>query len=464
MTKHYDIIVIGSGAGSKLARPAAQKGLKAAIIEKDKLGGTCLNRGCIPSKILIHPADVALEMKEANNLNIKSVTPQIHFKKLMERINKTTDSDSNKIKAWYESKKIENLDYYAGEAKFVEDKVIEVNGERLSADKIIIAVGARPFVPPVKGLNETPYWTSTEALRARELPKRLIVIGGGYIGVELGHAYSALGSKTEFIVREGGCLARVDKDIREEFQNVFEQRNKIHVSTDTKEVSYDKKKKEFTVTFDDHSGKIKKIKADQVLVATGVKPNNDLLDLENTTIKVSPRGFIEVDNNMETSVKGIYALGDCVGNFMFRHSANFEAEYLFDKIIENKKGTIAYPPMPWAVFTNPQVAGVGITQDELEAKGKVEGEDFIVGKHEYIHSGMGEALQSKYGFVKLIFDMKGNFLGAGIIGPESSNMIHMAIILLTMNAKIEDFFKFIYIHPALPEVFRNAARSAKAKL
>ncbi len=466
MTTHYDLIVIGSGAGSKLARPAAQKGLKAAIIEKDKLGGTCLNRGCIPSKLMIHPADVGLEIREAKKFDIKNDPKfSVNFKKLMERINNTTDSDSNKIKTWYESKKIENLDFYHGEAKFVEDKVIEINGELISGDKIVIAVGARPFIPPIKGLDSTPYWTSTEALRARVQPKKLIVIGGGYIGVELGHAYSGLGTEVEFIVREKGCLALVDKDAREEFERVFEQRHKIHVSTDTKEVSYDEKKKEFTVTFDDHTtGKLKKIKADQVLVATGVKPNNDLLHLETTSIKTTPRGFIEVNKNMETSLPGVYALGDCVGNYMFRHSANFEAEYLYDKLIDEKKGEIEYPPMPWAVFTNPQIAGVGLTQDQLEAMGKVEGEDFIVGKHEYRHSAMGEALLSETGFVKLIFDKNGYFLGSTIIGAEASNMIHMAIILLTMHAKIEDFFKFVYIHPALPEVFRNAARSARSKL
>jgi dihydrolipoamide dehydrogenase len=466
MTKHYDLIVIGSGAGSKLARPAAQKGLKAAIIEKDKLGGTCLNRGCIPSKLLIHPADVALEIKEAKKFDIKVDTKfQVNFKKLMTRINTTTDSDSNKIKTWYESKKVPGLDYYHGTAKFVEDKVIEINGELLSADKIVIGVGARPFIPPIKGLSETPFWTSTEALRARELPKRLIVIGGGYIGVELGHAFSALGSNTEFIVRERGCLALVDKDAREEFERVFESRNTIHVSTDTNEVSFDSKKKEFTVTFDDHiSKKNKKIKADQVLVATGVKPNNDLLGLETTTINLNKRGFIEVNEHMETSCPGVYALGDCVGHYMFRHSANFEAEYLYDKLIDSKHEKIEYPPMPWAVFTNPQVAGVGLTQDDLENMGKVEGEDFIVGKHDYKNSAMGEALQSEVGFVKLIFDKNGYFLGSTIIGAEASNMIHMAVILLTMHAKIEDFFKFVYIHPALPEVFRNAARTARSKL
>ena len=148
---------------------------------------------------------------------------------------------------------------------------------------------------------------------------------------------------------------------------------------------------------------------------------------------------------------------------MFRHSANFEAEYLYEKLLENKKEKLKYPPIPWAVFTNPQIAGVGFSEKDLKEKGMIEGEDYIIGKHEYKHSGMGEALQSEYGFVKLIFDMKGKFLGANIIGVEASNMIHMAIILLTMSAKIDDFFKFVYIHPALPEVFRNAARTAKNK-
>ena len=212
----------------------------------------------------------------------------------------------------------------------------------------------------------------------------------------------------------------------------------------------------------DEDGKTRTVKGDNLLVATGVKPNNDLLGLENTKIKTNKFGYMEVDKYMETAVKGVYGIGDCVGNYLFRHSVNFETEYLIDIWLEKgKKVPIKYPPMPHAIFTNPQVAGVGLTEQELINK-KI---PYVVGKNNYINSAMGQALLSEYGFVKLLFHKKTKkLLGAHIIGPESSNMIHMLIVFITMGAKVDDLLKIIYVHPALPEIVRNAARKAQAQL
>lgn len=458
--KKYDVIVIGSGAGAKIARPAAQKGLKAAIIEKDKLGGTCLNRGCIPSKMLIHPADVALEMKHADKFQLKpKKNPEVNFAKLTRRINKVTDGDSNSIKAAYESGRIKGLDYYHGTATFESDKVIKINGKLITADKIVIGVGARPMVPPIPGLEGTPYMTSTEALRNRHLPKKMIVIGGGYIGCELGGAYQALGTNVHFFTR-GGFIGRADTDLREEFTKSFGKRVVVHESVQTTNIEY--KRGKFTIHYK-QKGKRKQDSCDALLVATGVRPNNDLLKLENTKIKLSDRGFVKVNKNLETNVKGVYAFGDCVGNYMFRHSANFEAEYLFDELIVKKgrnKKPIKYPPMPWAMFTNPQVAGVGASEDELIAK-KI---PYVKGVNNYIDSAMGQALLSEEGFVKLLFHKKTKkLLGAQMIGHEASVMVHLAIIFMQQNAKVDDLLDIIYVHPALPEIFRNAARKAKAQ-
>jgi len=458
--KKYDIIVIGSGAGAKIARPASQRGFKAAIIEKDKLGGTCLNRGCIPSKMFIHPADVAQEISNAKKFNINVNSKfKVNFAKLTKRINKTTDSDSNSIKSAYSSGKFKNLDYYHGIANFVEDKVIKINGKLISADKIVISVGARPIAPPIEGLKETPYMTSTEALRNRVLPKKMIVIGGGYIGCELGGAYQALGSDVHFFTR-GGFIGRIDSEVREEFTKAFSKRVVVHESVQTTKVEY--KRKKFTIYYK-QKGKKKQDICDQLLVAIGVKPNNDLLKLENTKIKLNERGFIKVNKNLETSVKGVYALGDCVGNYMFRHSANFEAEYLFNELVIKKgrnKKTINYPPMPWSMFTNPQVAGVGANEDELISK-KI---PYVKGVNKYIDSAMGQALLSEEGFVKLLFHAKTKkLLGAQIIGHEASILIHLAIIFMTNKATVDDLLEIIYVHPALPEIFRNAARKAQAE-
>lgn len=458
--KTYDLIVIGGGGGLKLVGPALKKNKKIAVIEKDRLGGTCLNRGCIPSKMLIHPADVALEIKNAKRFDLRN-NPKIstNFSKLIERISNVTYSDSMGVKKSYNSNP--NIDFYNKEAKFISDKEIKVGKEIISGKNIIIAVGARPAIPPIEGLSKTPYWTSTDALRAKKLPKSLVVIGGGYIGVELGHAYSALGSKVSFLVR-GKMIAREDSQIIERFESAFAKEHNLIKEVSTDKVEY--KNKKFIVTYSDLNGKKKKITTDALLVATGVKPNNDTLGLENTSIKLNERGFIKVDKYMKTDVKNIYAIGDCVGNYMFRHSVNFEGEYLADVLFgDNKKApsAISYPPMPHAIFTNPQIAGVGYTEDELKEK-KI---DYVVGYNEYKDSAMGMALLEEVGFCKLLFDKKTKkLLGAHIIGPEASDMIHMCIAYITMKATVNDMLNMIYVHPALPEIVRNCARKAEKLL
>ncbi|MFQ5620401.1 MAG: dihydrolipoyl dehydrogenase [Candidatus Nanoarchaeia archaeon] len=451
--KKYDIIVIGTGGGTKL-RPASELGYKVAMIEKGKLGGTCLNRGCIPSKMLIYPAHVATHTKDAKKINLNTQFKGADFSKLISRINRDINSDSNAIEEYYKTTK--KFDFYKGEAKFISDKIVEVNGKKLTAKYIFIAVGARPRIPPIPGLEGTPYMTSTEALTNKKLPKKLLVIGGGYIACEIGYAYSALGSSVEFIVRSG-LLGREDSDIQKEFAKVFTKQQKVHLGHSTQKVEY--KNTTFTLTLKDKKGKTKKLKGDALLVATGVIPNNDKLNLQNTKIKLNKRGFLKVNKYLETNVKGVFGLGDCVGNYMFRHSVNFEGEHLFNTLIKKKKkNPIKYPPMPHAVFSYPEIAAVGKTEDEL----KKEGEKYIVGMNTYKKSAQGMARKPDHGFVKLLFDKKSRkLLGAHIIGDEASNMIHQLIYAMTFNAKAEDLLNMIYIHPALPEIVRNAVRKAQ---
>ncbi len=453
----FDLITIGSGGGAKLSSPAASMGFKVAVIEKDRLGGTCLNRGCIPSKMLIHPADVAIGIKEAKRFDILNDPKfSVDFAKLINRISATVDGDSDKIVSSYT--KHPNITYIKGEAKFVGNKMIEVNGEQMTADKIFIAVGARPQIPNIPGLAGTPFMTSTEALRSTTLPASMIVLGGGYIACELGHAYGALGTKTTFLVRSF-LLRHEDSEVATEFQKVFSQYHDIRLGATPTKVEYSNG--EFTVHFT-QSGQNQTIKAQALLVATGITCNSDTLDLLNTDIEMKTGGLVKVNEYLETNVEGVYALGDCIGNYYFRHSVNFEGEYLFDYLFGGKaKKPIAYPPVPHAVFTHPQIAGVGKTEDEL----KKEGVDFIVGLNPYKSSAMGMALLSESGFCKLLFERKSRrLLGGHIIGDEASNMIHMVIAYMNMNATLDDMLRTIYIHPALPEIVRNAARKAKTAL
>jgi dihydrolipoamide dehydrogenase len=462
--KTYDLIIIGSGGGTKL-RPAADRGHKVAIIEKDALGGTCLNRGCIPSKMLIYPADLITHWQEDRaKFGITGGGDfTIDFTALTTRTTETVQKDSQGIAAMYQ--KHPQVDYYHGQAQFVSGKVIEVNGEQLTADKIFVATGARPSIPPIPGLLGTPFFTSTEALQSENQPKTMIVIGGGYIAMELGHFYAATGTKVTFLVR-GEFVGAEDKDIRAAFTENFSKRHSIVRIDAINEVSYQENstEKEFTVSITNKQGEVEILKAESLFVATGVQPNSDTLALQNTAIKTNDKGFIEVNEYLETGEPGVFAFGDVVGKFLFRHSVNFEGEYLYSQHYSDDgemlmPGPIVYPPMPHAIFSYPQIAGVGVTEDELEKAGKVLGQDYVVGMNEYKNTAMGMAMLPKVGLVKLIAEKDtGRIIGAHIVGDKASDLIHMLIASMTMKATAGDLLKMIYIHPALSEAIRNAAR------
>ena len=427
-------------------------------MEKEGGGGMCFNRGCIPSKMRIHPADVAHEIREAHKFDIHNNPAfTVNFKNLITRISDTIDRDSASIATGYGQNP--NIDYYKAQAKFVADKIVKVNGEQLTADRIFIAVGARPAIPHIPGLAGTPFMTSTEALRNTELPKKLIVLGAGYIAVELGYAYGALGTDVEFVVRSR-FLRKEDSQIAEEFTRVFSNKFRSHVGCIPTKIEH--VNDQFIMTIRNAQGHSLQLKADALLVATGIVSNADTLQLQNTQIQLDKNGFVQVDEHLQTKAKDVYALGDCIGRYFYRHTVNFEGEYLFDSIFAKTRcGPIQYPPIPHAIFTNPQIAGVGKTEDRL----KQEGVNYVAGVNSYAKSAMGMALLSDHGFCKILIDRKTKkILGAHIIGDEASNMIHMLIAFMNKEATLDDLLNMIYIHPALPEIVRNAARKAKTVL
>ena len=457
--KHYDIIIIGWGGGLKL-RPAANMWKTVAIIEKEDLGGTCLNRGCIPSKMLIYPSDLATHAREdAKKLHISGLeNPKIDFENLVTDTTQQVTSDSQSIAPNFE--KHPNITLYSWEGKFIEDKIIEVNREKITADTIYIATGSRPAIPPIEWLKDTPYMTSRQALRNTKLPQKMIIIGWWYIAVELGHAYGAAGCDVHFLVRSS-MIKNEDKDIREAFQEDFAKRYNLHFGVSPTKVEY--KNNTFFVTLD--TGEV--MESDALFVATGVQPNSDSLGLENTQITTNKRGYIEVDDFLETKVAWVYALWDVVWNYLFRHSVNFEGEYLLSQHHEwAEKKSIIYPPVPHAIFTYPQIAGVGVTEDQLIQEGKEIWKDYETAIHNYKNSAMGSAMKAEFGFVKLIAEKKtGKLIGAHIIGEKSSDLIHMLIVLVSSGQTVSFMVhNMIFIHPALSEVIRNAARTLYRKI
>ena len=400
--------------------------------------------------MLIHAAEVMTEINNAKHHDIHNIgQPTIDFKKLVDWVNDTVDAESDSIPPVYE--KHPNIDYYSDTATFRDKHTLQVGDVEISAKKFFLPVGARPNIPSISGLNKTPYLTSKEALRLTKQPKSMIIIGGGYIATELGFFFSALGTQVTFVLRST-FLREMDTEISDLFNQTFSKQVNVVYGV-PKSIKY---QQEFELLMDDGT----RIASDTCLVCTGITPNSDLLNLDKAGVETDERGFIMVNEFLQTSQPHIWAFGDVIGKYAFRHSANFEGEYVFNHVFKNHKEAIDYPPVPYAVFTQPQVAGVGYSEDDL----KKAGIDYVVGTNNYSSSAMGMALRSEIGKVKLLFDKQSQeLIGAHIIGREASSMIHMLIAYMNKNAVLDDLVKTIYIHPALAENIRNAARNAKSE-
>src|SRR3989338_933800 len=352
--KKFGLIVIGGGSGLKVSSKAAEHGLKVAVIEKGPLGGTCLNRGCIPSKILLHTADIAETINGSGKFGINSKITKIRFSEIIKRASNIVDKEAKEIEQAIISDK--NTTLYKTGAKFIGNKLVKVGNETITAKKIVIAAGTRPFAPPIPGLKEAGYITSDEALRLKKQPKTMTIIGGGYIGCELAHFFGSLGTKVTILEFIDGLLANEDFEISKKFTEIFSKKHSV--CTGYKASKVEKSNVKYVV-YAERDGKIKKIVSDELLVAVGRIPNTDTLNATASGIKTSKRGYIEVNDFMETNVKGIWALGDIAGKWFFKHSANLEAECVYNNIFSKKK-RVNYEAMPHAIFTSPQIAGVGM--------------------------------------------------------------------------------------------------------
>jgi dihydrolipoamide dehydrogenase len=452
--REFDLIVIGSGAGLEVASAAAQSGLKVAIVEKSNMGGTCLNRGCIPSKLLLHSADVAEIIKSANLFGINVEKFSIDFQQIVERVTNMIDSNSIDIRKSLDNS--ENPKLFASECKFVGDKVLLVGEQKISSNKFLIAAGTRPRIPNIKGLSSTNYITSDEALRLHEQPKVLTIIGGGYIAAELGHFFGSLGTKINIIHHSKYLLPKEDEEISKKFTEVFSKKYNLFLDCTPDLVT--NKSSNFVVSLrGSDSNKYQEIESDKLLIAAGRMPNSDSLDLSKTGVKISDDGYIKVDGTLATNVDGIFALGDIIGRHQFRHSANLEAQYAFYNILNNKKKIqVDYNAMPHAIFSSPQVAGVGYTEQELKSNGKI---DYDKSTYRYIDTAMGKALEDTEGFVKFLVSKNDRkILGCYIIGSQASILIHEVLVAMKSgDGTIDNISKTVHVHPALSEVVSRAA-------
>jgi dihydrolipoamide dehydrogenase len=312
----FDLAVLGSGSGLDVAVAAAQSGLKVAVIEKGRMGGTCLNRGCIPSKLLIHSADIVEIIKHANLFGVNVEKYSIDFTKIVRRVNGIIDKDSDGIADAY--KGLDNPKLFAGQGKFIGPKTIKVGEDTIQDDKVLIATGTRPAIPPIPGLQGCGYITSDEALRLEKQPAKLAIIGGGYIAAELAHFFGSIGTRVSIIHRRSLLLPREDIEIATKFTEVASNKHDLHLNSNV--VCVKKSREVFVTTTENPSGQRMEIETDALLVATGRVPNSDLLDLDKTGVKTNSNGFVVVDKYLQTNKRGIFALGDAIGSYQFKHS------------------------------------------------------------------------------------------------------------------------------------------------
>jgi dihydrolipoamide dehydrogenase len=449
--KEYDVVIIGSGSGANLIEDALSHNKTVALVDKGPLGGTCLNVGCIPTKLIVFPADRVMEIKEAEKLGITVEIKKVDFAAIMERMRSTVKTSHDHVEEAL--KNAEDFDFYFGEARFTGDYTLEVNDQTVKGKTIFIVSGARPLIPPVKGIESVEYLTNESALQLRERPESMIIIGGGYIAAEFAHFFEAVGTKVTVLQRNMRLVPDEETEISELLRKSLSRRMKVYTNTEAVEVR--KNGKNITVVARERDGKQIELTAQHLLVAAGRKSNADLLKVENTGVKTNERGYVVVDEYFETTKKNIWAFGDAIGKKMFRHSANREAELVWHNAVHGKKSRINYLTVPHAVFSWPEIASVGLTEEHaVKMMGK---QEILVGKALYTDVARGEAMMETEGFTKAVVHRKsGKILGYHIIGPQASILIQEVVNVMAADGNLWAVAKGMHIHPALSEVVLKA--------
>ena len=446
--KNYDMIVIGSGAGASVVENALAHDLSVALVDKGPLGGTCLNLGCIPSKMLVYPADRIVEIKQAEKFGIQAEIKDIDFNAIMERMRiKVRDGEMHVRQAIRLS---EDLDFYEGEGHFIGDSALEVRGKKIRGDKIVIAAGARPYIPQGIGLENVGYLTNESVLGLTVRPRSMIILGGGYIAAEYGHFFSAMGTKVMVLQRNVRLLPGEEPKVSELLAT--EMRKRMDILTNTEVVQVRAGGEGCLVTAKEApSGKAKEFSAESLLVVAGRQSNSDLLAVDKTGVETGKKGFIKVDEYLRTNKDNIWAFGDIIGKQMFRHVANREALIAFNNAVHEGKQKMDYSAVPHAIFTYSEIASVGLREED--ARAQYGAEALLVGSAAYSDVAMGDAMMETAGFAKAILDRKkGNILGFHIIGPHASILVQEVINAMASGGDIRMLARGIHIHPALPEV------------
>ena len=452
---NYDLVIIGGGPGGYVAAiRAAQLGAKVALVEKERIGGTCLNRGCIPTKALVHSAEVYLAAKEPEKSGVE-IEGQIkpNFARMMARKDEVLNTLVEQVIALMES---HGIDIYDGIGTILNPGMVRVRrssgAQDLPAKKIIIATGSVPAIPPIPGVHLPGVLTSRQLLELQELPRSLVIIGGSTIGLEFACIFNALGTSVSVVGRRT-FLKHADPRLAKRFRPSLTRRGiKAVIGLDFKEIIATDGK--LRVVYE-RRGKEEVVEGEKVLLATGRWPCTDDLGMEGSEIKTEGRSIL-VNEYMETNAPGVYAIGDVLGTYMMAHTASYQGEVAVENALGHKRAA-DYRAVPYCIFTFPEIAGVGLTEQEA----KEEGVDFQVARFPFSASGKAMALGNMEGQVRIICEKgSGKVLGMHIMGPRATDLIAEGVMAIRLGATAKDIAETIHAHPTLPEAIMEAAKAA----
>jgi dihydrolipoamide dehydrogenase len=455
-SKQHELVILGAGpAGYRAAFMAADLGVDVTLIDpEDNPGGVCLYRGCIPSKALLHLAKIKKDAEHAKEMGLSFSSPDIDLKKIRSWKDGVVKKLTGGLGQLTKSRKINYIKAYA---EFKDENNLKLKGEKLEEDEInfkniIIATGAKAITLPGIALEDEKVMSSTEALDLEDIPEKLLIIGGGYIGLEMATIYQALGSKVSIVELTGNFMPGMDEDLIREYKKAskdlfedifFETRvNDIKTSGKSVKVNFkNKEKKDFNKQYD------------KILVAVGQKPNSENIGLKNTSVETDAKSFIKVDEKQKTSVSHIYAIGDVCGPPLLAHKGSYEGG-IAAEVIADKKAINDAKAIPAVIYTEPEIATCGLSEKEAREKSY----DYKVVKFPWSASGRAVAMNEKRGFTKLIINNKNErILGAGIVGKGAGDMIPEMVLAIEMAATAKDMELSIHPHPTLSETIMEAA-------
>ena len=446
-TQQYDLVIIGAGSGNMLITHEFDQ-WRVAVVDADRFGGTCLNRGCIPSKMLVYTADVAQSIRHASRYGVRATLDGVDWPAIRDRVFGRIDPIHDSAVRY---RRENGIDVYLQRAHFVGPMRLQVGEDILESERFVLAAGARPFIPSIPGLDEVDYFTSDNLMRIESLPESLAVVGGGFIAAEMGHVFGSLGSAVTIIERGEQLLARHDRDIRERFTREFRARLDVRLDTQVERVERIESGIRLHLVNNEER---QSLDVEALLIATGRRPNSDLLDVGATGVEVDVHGHVRTDATYQTNVPGIWAFGDLANHFQLKHMANIESRIVRHNLLHPDDPQRAdHPVVPSAVFADPQVASVGMTEEDLRALSR----DFVTATRSYGDTAYGWALEDTSSFVKVLADpITRKVLGAHLIGPQASTLIQPLIQSMCLGNTVDQLARdVIYIHPALTEVIEQ---------